>query len=1721
MKRNFKHILWRIPVMCLMAIAVSFFLNGCNEEDPEFLILSDETAHVDAGAGQKTIEVRSNSAWAATSDASWCRITNGSGAYKSTFGIAYDINTEPTLRTATITVRSKTLTETIVVTQTGVDGALTLSPGTLVYAKAGGTQTVTVISNLSWVVGAPSASWFTVSATSGTGMGNFNVIAQENKTGEARSGSVSVSAIQNGNVITKEVKIEQLANVSVIVVSPDEKVIGSLAENFTLTVISTVNWKASSSNSWLTITPITGAKGQSTISVSAAKNTTHQNRTATVTVWDTDNEHGETISVAIIQLGTDAQLEVSPTEMTFQNTSGQSEVAVSSNRAWSVQTSNDWCSVSANSGSQNGTFTISVGANTTGAERKATVTVSVAEENVVLTRTIEVTQATIAPTITVTPKEITVNNLGTGVNPEHIIVTTAVEWQAHVQSSWMRINPSTGTGNGIIKLTVDPNTTGKPRTGTITVKTIGLSNDIEVHTVTVTQTAIDAYLSVTPEKLSFTKESGSQRLIVSSNLTSWTAGTSVTGFNPWCSILGSAQGSNNGAVIVRVNDNNTGNVRTATITVRGTDELGNLLTEEITVTQSGISAEIHVSPLEKQINNTYQSFIINVTTEVQWSYRSDSDWLTFGIGMTNRTGSGTITVNAAANTTGKTRYGYVTIYTRGANTELESHTVEVVQTATDSYFSLSPKNFSLTKEGGAGNIVVSSNLTTWSATYVGDGWLTLTGATTGSNSGAVNFTVTSNVTGNTRSGVISFSGTDALGNIFTDEVAVTQSAINLMLELSTDKVTFLPADAPVNVSVTTNAAASAVTAVSSTNGLTPDWCTVSAITGGVFSITAANNDTGKDRTATVTVTATEGSQTLTRTINVTQKAPSLALSVSQPSLTVGSAATDAMFFVSADANVQWMWSYNTTQPSWVGAGTPTGTTPGNGTISIPVLANVTGQTRSTTITVVPVVGGQRVGDGILLTLTQLGENITLDVSTPELTFNNAAEDSDVVVTTNAASWSAVSSTTGSAIDWLTLTEGIGKITVNAAANMTSQAREAFVTVTAINGGITLTRTIRVTQAGYDLTLTISPDGAKTVSNAAGSLDLSIFTGEEWNISKDVAWITISPATGSGNGTATITFEKNETGLTRYADIIVSAMRTNSPVVEKTKTLRITQNAQAYADVSEYFPNMQAIGGGETKSIFYSTADFAGVTATSGSGWCTVDYSTAGKIELTLLANSTNSYREANITVEGTYRGVAFSHVFKVHQFNVSTDFNVNPNPVTLNQFITDLATTVASTTALTATGAWTLESPATLPAWLDFSQTVGTGSTTLSFKPTTVNATDLPRSVYLTFRNTQTLTTATLQVIQPADLVVPATLTLAPTGTTPATLAVQSVGPWTVAQTSGTIPTVITNPVGGSGSQSINVYTSNLNANLTPAAKTAVLTFTNTATGVTKTVAVTQPTDLYIEPALTLNVTAGLSAAVSLPLTANANWTSSITTAGITGLAVNPNSGSENNHTVFFHTLTANTTNAVKTSVVTFTHTPSGQTLTTTVTQNIDLYIAPDITLNATNTAGLTAAVTSQLTANANWTSGTPSGAIAQLIATPTSGSTGSSDIAFYTTVADANLTNAAKISTMTFTHTPSGATVTTTIKQNTDLYVGNVTCSHPTTSSHTHDNAVTANGAWTSVVTNAGGGWIVNGGAVSGTGSQTVTYTLKASTILSSHSGTITYSHTPSGRTIVVSVTR
>lgn len=316
------------------------------------------------------------------------------------------------LSVALISVSCQKTEETVIKIDLTVTGE-----GTFDFTSETGSETFDVTSNVPWEIKVTSeGDWLSADPMSGDGgkaPQAVTISVKANDTGDPREGSIVITPLDGdkpeANIKTLTVKQTSSCNLTV---DPEELEFETEGDETgkTFTVTSNVAWKVTvpEDAKWLTVTTENndgtgeGTGKEETVTVTATPNDTGVARQCTITITPTEGENPEesTKTVTIKQKAS-VSLVLSTETLEFTHEETPLTFTVTSNAPWTVTFENtDGAEVirtvspeTGEASEQPTTVTVTPWANTTDAERNATITVTASlegEEPVV--KTIQVTQ---------------------------------------------------------------------------------------------------------------------------------------------------------------------------------------------------------------------------------------------------------------------------------------------------------------------------------------------------------------------------------------------------------------------------------------------------------------------------------------------------------------------------------------------------------------------------------------------------------------------------------------------------------------------------------------------------------------------------------------------------------------------------------------------------------------------------------------------------------------------------------------------------------------------------------------------------------------------------------------------------------------------------------------------------------------------------------------------------------------------------------------------------------------------------------------------------------------------------------------------------------------------------------------------------------------------------------------------------------------------------------
>ena len=554
---------------------------------------------------------------------------------------------------------------------------------------------------------------------------------------------------ENEPEITPEIKFTEDIVTSGISVESAE-------QSITLSFSTNVAWSATVSADWLTISPSSGEAGKNSVKVEVEENRTGQPRSATITI--SDKESTRKVSVTVRQEALKASLTVSPESLEFSANKGEEMLSITSNTDWVITKDAEWITLDSDKGKGLATIAAGVTENTSLTSRTGTITVSTSDGSV--KKTVSVRQSGADVIFTIDKNEFNVAAAGESFS---VKVTRNIGYKINSQPEWVKQTDKANSGNvDTYTFTAEANTSTEAREGVI----VFCNDNNECVPVTVKQAGANATLSVSPAELTFTANTESKSLDVTSN-TAWTAASGAS----WAK-LNKTNGSGNAQIAVTAEENTAITQRSATVTIKTADGKASAT---VKVTQSAANVIFSVDRNEFNVAAAGESFSVKVTHNIGYKINSMPDW----VKQTGKASSGnvdTFTFKAEANTSTVAREGVIVF----CNDNNECVPVTVKQAGANATLSVSPASMTFTAKSESKTFTVTSN-TDWTMTSDA-AWVKLS-ATDGSGNAQVTVTAEENTATKQRIATITLKTKDGKT---TATVKLSQNGADIIFRIDGD-----------------------------------------------------------------------------------------------------------------------------------------------------------------------------------------------------------------------------------------------------------------------------------------------------------------------------------------------------------------------------------------------------------------------------------------------------------------------------------------------------------------------------------------------------------------------------------------------------------------------------------------------------------------------------------------------------------------------------------------------------------------------------------------------------------------------------------------------------------------------------------------------------------------------------------------------------------------------
>ena len=414
--------------------------------------ISLSTASIEfSGAGSsQTVEIEANCEYKVSTTETWITAVPAGNV----LNISVLPNETRNYRYGTVYVSYKgnnSITKTVSVHQ--APATISASTETLEVGNGAAEVEITITSECNWVANS-SDSWIDVSPAKGNaGMSIMKVNIAPNQSINERYGYVQIYIGENECI---RIPVHQEGIFIEVEKDRLDFVAGGGTQN--LTVSSNTSWSVVSYPDWITVNPASGS-GSGTINVTATDNPNTTTRQGKFYIM----QEGLSLSFAVEVWQSGKTFAVEANVLYFDDKASTQGIYVESDGTWTVETKNDWISVSPVHATGSDSLKVSVLENIEYNERHGTVNIKLGNK----VTTIDVVQQ--GKYFTVENHTLTYPSKGGNLV---IAVSTNDEWTASVENepSWLELSNTSGAGSVDIIATAADNPSVNGRTATILIE---------------------------------------------------------------------------------------------------------------------------------------------------------------------------------------------------------------------------------------------------------------------------------------------------------------------------------------------------------------------------------------------------------------------------------------------------------------------------------------------------------------------------------------------------------------------------------------------------------------------------------------------------------------------------------------------------------------------------------------------------------------------------------------------------------------------------------------------------------------------------------------------------------------------------------------------------------------------------------------------------------------------------------------------------------------------------------------------------------------------------------------------------------------------------------------------------------------------------------------------------------------------------------------------------
>ena len=669
---------------------------------------------------------------------------------------------------------------------------LGISPASASFAflPAGETQAIRVVSSSAWsLTTSGSAAWISFNRTSGTTGSTTLEVTLTANTGSTRRSINVVLTNTDGNTVTFNVSQApmegnniSLTPSSITISAAGTAIPGQASRGRSSLVTASGAWAVDMSTvpAWLTIS--TSATG---ISVRAGSNAGDE-RSASIKVYLTGDVNTWATLAVTQEAGEGGDGGITLLDGNGNNNAtavaaGQTitlYIAGTEGDGWTITNNASFASVSAASGTGDGSITVTVPANT-GSQRSGTIVATRSGYSVgAIFYLYQAAPQAVETYIELTRRENGLENnvqITAAAQGEGFDVRSNGAWTCATSTPWLHVYGTawSGSGNKTRWFNADANT-GSARVGTI-VGTLTATGQTSTFYVYQEGPGTDKYLNASFNKSTITAAANTLYLTISCpsgfawNITSISTGLSLS------------QTSGTGPTELTVSvAANTGAQRTLSLLVKGTTYTSYQSSPSVTQEAPAATDYIRVTPFgDVTVNAETTSQTFSVVCSTSWQVTKAAGDSDVTISPASGSGNGTVVVTFPANTGSSTRAIPLSFSTTNGSGLSVNPTIRQ-KGAAQTYCEVDPDYVRVSKDAQSYNVTLSTS-GAWTASK-SVSWISVAASGSAGDNQTVAITVQENLTTSVRSGIVTFTADGKTASVTVSQgpggtISVSQSVI--------------------------------------------------------------------------------------------------------------------------------------------------------------------------------------------------------------------------------------------------------------------------------------------------------------------------------------------------------------------------------------------------------------------------------------------------------------------------------------------------------------------------------------------------------------------------------------------------------------------------------------------------------------------------------------------------------------------------------------------------------------------------------------------------------------------------------------------------------------------------------------------------------------------------------------------------------------------------------